>query len=121
MPMIGRPLTEFGIVTSPPGPEYWVMVRVPLLVVKTNWACTMAGRANGISMIKRRSFVFMWIVQSQRGCNGPPPLGWHQHTFNRQPVNGFRLRQIDEEPTATGNSPMAIRSIHPECPTRLKF
>jgi len=39
----GRSLILSGMVTSPPGPVYPVMVMVPLLVVKVNWACATAG------------------------------------------------------------------------------
>ena len=48
VPMLvtGKPLVESGMVTSPPGPVYRVMVIAPLLVVKVNWACTTAGRAS---------------------------------------------------------------------------
>jgi len=38
-----------GMVTAPPVPVYPVIVIVPLLVVKLNWACTTAGNADSNS------------------------------------------------------------------------
>src|ERR1035438_6632036 len=51
LPMLvtDRPLMVVGMVTAPPGPVYPVMVIVPLLVVKVNWACTTTGSASSSS------------------------------------------------------------------------
>ena len=38
MLVTGRALVVLGMVTAPPEPVYLVMVIVPLLVVKVNWA-----------------------------------------------------------------------------------
>jgi hypothetical protein len=60
------------MVTAPPEPVYPVMVIVPLLVVKVNWACTAAGSANNSSstvsslatqaVLKRAASVFALVV-----------------------------------------------------------
>jgi hypothetical protein len=43
MVVTGSPASVSGIVTKPFEPVYPVIVIVPLLVVKVNWACTEAG------------------------------------------------------------------------------
>ena len=43
MLVTGRSLIVLGMVTDRGGPVYPVMVIVPLLVVKVNWACTVAA------------------------------------------------------------------------------
>src|ERR1035438_5765612 len=49
MLVTGKPSMVLGMITSPPGPVYRVMVIVPLLVVKVNWACTTTGSDNSRS------------------------------------------------------------------------
>jgi hypothetical protein len=46
-----RPLVVLGMITAPPEPVYDVMVIVPLLVVKVNWA----SAANGKTSVQRQA------------------------------------------------------------------
>ena len=70
MLVTGRPLVVLGMVTSPPGPVYPVMVIAPLLVTKVNWACTAGGRAHSSSgsrpmvqaALNRSAIVFGHVV-----------------------------------------------------------
>ena len=57
--MTGRPLVMLGIVTAPPEPVYFVMLIVPLLVVKLNWACTVAGSAKNS---RNRGDFAAWMI-----------------------------------------------------------
>src|SRR3982751_302086 len=52
----GSPLIVEGIVTSPPGPVYFVMVIAPLLVVKVNWACACVTSAETKIVMRIPSF-----------------------------------------------------------------
>src|SRR5258708_748132 len=53
MRVIGRPFVRLGMVTAPPGPVYPVIVIMPLLVMKVNWAFTTAGRATSSGRIHK--------------------------------------------------------------------
>src|SRR5438128_537206 len=43
MLVTGSPFVALGMITGLLGPVYPVMVRAPLLVMKVNWECTVAG------------------------------------------------------------------------------
>ena len=74
--VIGSPLVVSGIVTAPPVPVYLVMVTVPLLVVKSNWACTGVDSiksSNRSSLVaqaapKRPATVFGRAVLAMEAC-----------------------------------------------------
>src|SRR5258707_632273 len=56
MLMTGRPVIVLGMVTAALVPVYRMMVIVPLLVVKVNWACTATGSVSsksGRSLVAR--------------------------------------------------------------------
>ena len=59
VPMLvtGNPLVVAGMVTSPPGPEYPVMVTAPLLIVYLSWAWAIGARNS--SRPQRQDNVFI--------------------------------------------------------------
>jgi hypothetical protein len=75
MLVTGNPLVEPRMGTAPPNPVYPVMVIAPLLVVKVNWACTVAGSANS-SMSESKLLKDLSMRHSafpEKGSSAPPP------------------------------------------------
>ena len=72
LPMLvtSRPLVVLGMITSLPRPVYAIIVIVPLLVVKLNWASTLVGnvrRSSNARIIHKAEkeqggFVFMAVL-----------------------------------------------------------
>src|ERR1039458_2829227 len=73
----------FGMATSPPGPEYpvMVMVRPSALVAKSNWPCTAAGAAR--SSKPTRAHIVFFI-----SCRADAPWSPFSEVFRTQEDGG---------------------------------
>src|ERR1017187_3308196 len=98
MTVTGNPFVAPGIVTTPLGSLYAVMVIALLLVVKVNWACTTAGNATSSSHSSRRIFIAHSDFREKAAPALSPSVpfysfrgGW-QAEYQHRPASGRNSR-----------------------------